>query len=99
MPKNKVYIIGVAPNGAFSLASHSLRMVKQAEIVFGGKRLLDMFPSLTCEKITIRNNLAEIADLIKTNLGQKQMVVLASGDPDFYGIASYLTRLVLGADR
>ena len=91
MPKDKVYVIGVAPDGASSLLPEARRLVNRAEIVFGGKRLLDMFPSLTGEKITIRNNLAEVTDLIKGNLGQKRMVVLASGDPNFYGIASYLT--------
>jgi len=91
MPKDKVYIIGVAPGGASSLSSEARRLVKQAEIVYGGKRLLDVFPSLTGEKMAIRNNLAEVTDLIKRNLGQRRMVVLASGDPDFYGIAGYLT--------
>jgi precorrin-6Y C5,15-methyltransferase (decarboxylating) len=91
MPEDKVYIIGVAPSGATSLQPGARRLVKQAEVVFGGRRLLDMFPSLAAEKIAIKNNLAEITGLIKRNLGQRRMVVLASGDPDFYGIAGYLT--------
>ena len=91
MLKDKVYIIGVAPDGASSLCSEARRLVNRAEIVLGGKRLLDMFPSLTGEKITVTNNLAEVTDLIKTNLEQKRMVVLASGDPDFYGIAKHVT--------
>jgi len=91
VPKSKVHVIGVAPEGASSLFPEARRLVNRAEIVFGGKRLLDMFPSLTSEKIAVRNNLAEITDLIKKNLRHKQMVILASGDPNFYGIASYLT--------
>jgi precorrin-6Y C5,15-methyltransferase (decarboxylating) len=91
VPKNKVHIIGVAPGGASSLTSQARRLVNRAEIVFGGKRLLALFPSLTGEKITIRNNLDEVTELIKGNIGQKRMVVLASGDPNFYGIASYIT--------
>jgi precorrin-6Y C5,15-methyltransferase (decarboxylating) len=91
VPKDKVYIIGMAPDGAYSLPPKARHLVEKAEIVFGGKRLLDMFPSLTGERITIRNNLAEVTDLIKKNLRHKKMAVLASGDPNFYGIASYLT--------
>ena len=91
MPRDKVHIIGVAPGGASSLLPEARRLVNRAEIVLGGRRLLDMFPSLTGEKIAIRNNLAEVTDLIKRNLGYKRIVVLASGDPNFYGIASYLT--------
>ena len=88
MSKRKVHIIGVAPEG--SLLPEARRLLNQAEMVFGGKRLLGMFPSLSGEKVVIKNNLAEVAALIKKNLGRKQMVVLASGDPNFYGIASYL---------
>jgi precorrin-6Y C5,15-methyltransferase (decarboxylating) len=91
VPKDKVHIMGVAPDGASSLTSQARRLVSQAELVFGGKRLLQMFPHHPGEKVAIKNNLAEVAALIKRNLGRKRMVVLASGDPNFYGIASYLT--------
>jgi precorrin-6Y C5,15-methyltransferase (decarboxylating) len=91
MPKDKVYIIGVAPEGASSLPPQARQRLNRAEIVFGGRRLLGMFPSLAGEKIAIGNNLAEVTELIKINLGRKRMVVLASGDPNFYGIARYLT--------
>jgi precorrin-6Y C5,15-methyltransferase (decarboxylating) len=92
MPRRKLYIIGVAPQGATSLLPEARRLVEQAELVFGGRRLLGMFPSLGGEKIIIKNNLPEITALIKRKLGRRRMVVLASGDPSFYGIASYLTR-------
>ena len=91
MPEDKVYIIGVAFGGPTSLLPEVHRLVNDAEIVFGSKRLLDMFPSLSGQKIVIKNNLDKTADLIEVNLAQKRMVVLASGDPGFYGIARYLT--------
>ncbi len=89
MSRHRVHIIGVAPEG--SLLPEARRLLNRAEIVFGGRRLIRMFPSLSGEKITIKNNLAEVADLIERNLGRKRMVVLASGEPNFYGIAGYLT--------
>ncbi len=97
MPKSRVGIIGVAPEGASSLSPSARRMVRQAELVLGGKRLIRLFPSLAGEKFVIKNNLAEVAGLIKANLGLKRMVVLASGDPNFFGIARYLTER-LGRD-
>lgn len=90
MPEARVYVIGVAPTGAASLAPETRRLVNEAEIVFGGQRLLDMFPDLPGEKMVIKNNPARTADLIQENLGRKRMVVLASGDPGFYGIGRYL---------
>jgi precorrin-6Y C5,15-methyltransferase (decarboxylating) len=90
MPGDKVSIIGIAPEGVSSLRPEARRLVDQADLVFGGSRLLDMFPSLAGEKITISKHLTRVTDTIKSNLGRKRIVVLASGDPSFYGIASYL---------
>ncbi|MDP2730464.1 MAG: precorrin-6y C5,15-methyltransferase (decarboxylating) subunit CbiE [Dehalococcoidales bacterium] len=91
MPQDKVFVVGVSPEGVSSLSPTIYQLVTQAEIIFGGKRLLQMFPSFTGRKIIIGNNLVEVASLIEMNLGQKRMIVLASGDPGFYGIARYLT--------
>ena len=90
MSESKVYIIGIGPGGASSLLPETGCIVQQADMVFGGERLLDMFPSLSGQSIAIRNNLSEVINLIKRNLGYKRMVVLASGDPNLYGIAKYL---------
>ncbi len=90
MPEAKVHVIGVAPPGEASLAPETKRLVNEAEMVFGGQRLLDMFPALCGEKIIIKNDPGKIAGLIQENLGRKRMVVLASGDPGFYGIGRYL---------
>lgn len=90
MSKSKVYIIGVAPWGAASVTPQALRLIKRADMVFGGTRLLNMFSSLSGERFVIKNNLSEVTAAIKENLGHKHIVVLASGDPDFYGIAGHL---------
>ena len=84
---NKVYIIGVGADG--SLPPGGLRLVEEADILFGGERLLEMF-SPAGQKVVIKGNLAEVSEQIKSNLGRKRMAVLASGDPNFYGIAKYL---------
>jgi len=90
MPEGKIYIIGVAPDGVSTLSPKAWELINGAEIIMGSRRLLAMFPALTGEKIAIRNNLAEVTDSIKKNLEDKRIIVLASGDPNFYGIAGYL---------
>lgn len=90
MPDGKVYIIGVASEGAASLSAEATRLLQRADMVIGGVRLIDMFPDLQAERVVIGNNLGEVADLIKKNINSKRIVVLASGDPNFYGIARYL---------
>lgn len=90
MHNKKVYIIGIPPDGASSLPSHIYKLIEQAEMVFGGKRLLDMFPALSSEKIIISNNLPRVTTLLKKYTGRRHIVVLSSGDPNLYGIAGYL---------
>ncbi len=91
MPEDKVFIIGVGADGVSSLPPGAHQLVHEAEIVFGGKRLLNMFPSINGQTVIIKNNLDEVADLIEVNLRHKRMVILTSGDPGFFGIAKYLT--------
>ena len=89
---NKVYIIGISPGGASSLNPEALALIQDAEVLFGGQRLLEIFPDVRSRKVRIGADLAEIAALISAGIGLKRMVVLASGDPDFFGIARTLVR-------
>jgi precorrin-6B C5,15-methyltransferase / cobalt-precorrin-6B C5,C15-methyltransferase len=86
----KVYIVGIGDDGKRSLSASVLDIVERAEILFGGERHLSFFPYVSAQKVTIKSNLPDVVKTISKNLGKKQMVVLASGDPLFYGIAKYL---------
>jgi precorrin-6Y C5,15-methyltransferase (decarboxylating) len=87
---DKVYIVGIGDDGKKSLSASVLDMVEEAEVLFGGERHLSFFPDVSSQKITVKSNLSEVVDIISSNLNKKRMVVLASGDPLFYGIAKYL---------
>lgn len=90
MQNKKIHVIGIPPDGASSIPQHVYKLIEQAEMAFGGKHLLDLFPALSGEKIVISNNLSQITALLKKNVGNKHIVILASGDPNLYGIAGYL---------
>src|SRR5205807_2855793 len=42
------------------------------------------------QKLAIGPDLLEVVQTLENNLGKKRMVVVASGDPLFYGVARYL---------
>lgn len=90
MRKGRIQIIGVSPEGAGSLSTAALNAVRGAQQVYGGQRLLQMFSFPHAQTMVIKDNLGPVAASIKANLGIKRMVVLASGDPGFFGIARYL---------
>lgn len=87
---DKIYIIGIGADGAASLSPRALELINRAEMLIGGKRLLALFPQVEAQKVAIREDLGEIEKVIKDNFGCKRIRVLASGDPNFFGIARYL---------
>jgi len=93
---DKVYIIGVGEGGGIDPRYRPL--ANEAEIVFGSQRLFSYFPELTGERFAIRGNLTEVVESIRANLGRRKVVVLASGDPNFYGIARHLVT-ALGKEK
>src|SRR5262249_32399221 len=45
---------------------------------------------LKAERVPVGTDLQEVVQTLETNLGKKRMVVIAGGDPLFYGVARYL---------
>jgi cobalt-precorrin-7 (C5)-methyltransferase len=61
--------------------------VATADVLVGGKRHLQQFPDFTGERFALGANIPELLTWIGEHQG-KHVVVLASGDPLFYGIGS-----------
>ncbi len=91
-----VEIVGILDDGPDSLTLKLLRLVQQAEVLVGGVRHLEYFPDHPAEKWPIKGGLDALADRIQAET--RRVVVLASGDPGFYGIAGYLVSH-LGRER
>ncbi|TAK31631.1 MAG: precorrin-6y C5,15-methyltransferase (decarboxylating) subunit CbiE [Chloroflexota bacterium] len=95
---DKLYVVGVLDNGPESLTPRAREIVRNAELLLGGQRLLSMFPDFGSERGVICLNLDQFVDVIRANLGKKRIVVLASGDPNFYGISRHLLRFLPKAE-
>ncbi len=84
-----VKVVGVGANGETLFP----RVIKEANVLIGGKRLLERFQHLNCRKITLGKNLKEtFSSLYDKSSGN--IVVLASGDPLFFGIGKTLLNLI-----
>ncbi|CAM4055003.1 bifunctional cobalt-precorrin-7 (C(5))-methyltransferase/cobalt-precorrin-6B (C(15))-methyltransferase [Geobacillus stearothermophilus] len=81
-------LIGVGADGKASLPELYRRWIDESELLVGGERQLAMFPEYKGETIVIRRGLAELVERLRHET--RRTVVLASGDPLFYGIGSYL---------
>src|SRR5438132_1765434 len=69
-----------------------------ADLILGSEHALELVPEVKAERFRIGVELQETIRALETNFGRKKMVVLAGGDPLFYGVARYLCER-LGKDH
>lgn len=89
---NIINIVGVGPGAKDFLTPVAMDLIKQADILVGGQRNLELFADLKKEQFIIRNNLSEMIDFLRSNYHQKKITLLASGDPGLFGIVSYMSK-------
>lgn len=92
MAKQKwLSVIGIEEDGLSGLCTDARALVDAADVVFGGKRHLAMLNSQKARQIEwqvpFANSLREIE-----SLRGKNVVVLATGDPQWFGIGAMLVR-------
>jgi precorrin-6Y C5,15-methyltransferase (decarboxylating) len=85
-----VVIVGIGLEGPAGLRPEVLDAVKSADFLAGGARHLDFFPDFRGKRFILKDNLAELAAALHQRTGQR-CVVLASGDPLFFGVGKYLS--------
>lgn len=83
-------MIGIGDNGTDGLLPLYREWIERCEVLVGGERQLAFFPHFTGEKIAIQGGLASLVEKLQKE--QRATVILASGDPLFYGIGSYLSK-------
>jgi precorrin-6Y C5,15-methyltransferase (decarboxylating) len=97
-PESKIHIVGVGSDGQAGLTTHARALLAAADMVLGSEHTLSLVPELKAERLAIGPDLQEVIRTLETNLGKKRMVIVAGGDPLFYGVARYLCDR-LGKDR
>ncbi|MFJ8235668.1 precorrin-6y C5,15-methyltransferase (decarboxylating) subunit CbiE [Ureibacillus sp. NPDC094379] len=85
-------MIGIGDNGPLGLLPQYLEWIEQSEVLVGGERQLSFFPTYEGGKFVIKGGLSQLVEQLKSE--QRKTVILASGDPLFYGIGSYLSKKI-----
>lgn len=87
-----IKMIGIGDEGKMSLLPMYEKWIYESEILIGGKRQLSFFPDYRGEQIVIEGGLSALVQRVQEET--KDVVILASGDPLFYGIGSYLSNKI-----
>lgn len=96
-----VYVVGIGPGDEKYMTVSAVELVGESDIIVGGDRQLetaksiltdfgikeDSFPML----VSIKNGISRAIEIIG-EMQDRNIVVLASGDPTLYGIADYIIR-------
>ena len=82
-------LIGIGEDGLDGLSSAAKTLLAQAELVVGGARHLALAGPLACDTLLWPSPPGDAFPIIAARRGQP-VVVLATGDPFFYGIGSLL---------
>lgn len=84
-------VIGLGESGVASLSPAAASLVAAAELLVGGERHQAMIPASCAERLTWADGIEPTMDTIAGWRG-RSVVVLASGDPMWFGIGATLAR-------
>ena len=91
-------LIGINDDGCAGLTARAVNAVAAAQVLAGGERQLAFFPQFTGQRIVLQSGLTEAIERLAQLADEHQVVVLASGDPLFFGIGALLVKK-LGAQH
>jgi precorrin-6Y C5,15-methyltransferase (decarboxylating) len=93
----KVHIVGIGDDGVDGMTAQARRLVEAAEVLLGPESCAALLPAALRGRLESAAGLEDLVERIQA-AGPRRLVVLASGDPLFYGTARYVCAK-LGKDR
>ncbi len=89
MSQQKIYLVGAGIKGWEGFGARALEIIAKSEVLIGAQRHLDIFPDFGGEK-RVLGDLSIMLEFLKCS--NKRIAILASGDPNFFGIARFILR-------
>ncbi len=88
-----INIIGLGPGNIKYCTKLGEQLIYNSDVLIGGKRNLESIENFKGEKIELNTNLKEIVQYLNKNKN-KNISIIASGDPSIYGIGKYISENV-----
>ena len=94
--RGPIDVVGITDAGRVSLSPEACGLIAKAEVLCGGERLLGFFPEHPAERVVLKSHMDQVIARLADE--SRRVVVIASGDPDCYGIGPLLVAQ-LGPER
>ena len=82
-----LHVVGIGEEGIENLNENARRLIADADVVVGGERHLAKISVTPAERMTWPSPFHPLIKEIESHRGKK-VVVLATGDPSYYGVAA-----------
>ena len=89
-----IYVIGMGADGPAGLRPELVERTLNADFLAGGERHLAHFPRARGERFVLKDNLGDLLQELGNRWPAQRCVVVASGDPLFYGVGTYLAGIM-----
>jgi len=83
-----IYIVGIGPGNPKYIIPLAVETLEKVDVIVGFQRGVMSIPKTNTQKIIVRT-LKDIMNFITKNI-KKDIAIIASGDPCFYGITNYI---------
>ncbi len=90
-----VTVIGVGDDGCVGLSARAVNAVAEAQLLVGGERHLAFFPQFQGERVSLAGGgIAAALETVEQLAAERNVCVLASGDPLFFGVGALVAAKV-----
>ncbi|QZY57366.1 precorrin-6y C5,15-methyltransferase (decarboxylating) subunit CbiE [Crassaminicella profunda] len=89
---HKVHVLGMGPGSKEYILPITTKIIKNCDVLIGGKRNLQYFEDLEKEVLYIGSNLNDLIVYTKENRKDKKIAYLLSGDTGFYSMLNFLKK-------
>lgn len=87
-----ITIVGCGPGSPDYLTEAACQAVRQAGLLIGARRLLELFPQSAAERLAVGADIDSVLQVMEARLEDTAMTVLVTGDPGLHSLAQPVVR-------